>query len=73
MGRLPTLAIGTFAALISLLCLVFFATNAGPQFDTVIINDHVEGGPGDRVVALVVGALSGAVAVVCGIRLRKPD
>lgn len=73
MGRLPTLALGTFATLISLLCLVFFATNAGPQFDTEIMNEHVVGGPSDRFAALVIGALSGAVAVVCGIRLRKPD
>ena len=73
MGRLPTLGTGTFAFLISLLSLVFFATNAGPKFDAVIINDHVVGGPIDRFVALVIGALSGAVAVVCAIRLRRPS
>lgn len=72
MSRLPALAIGTFAFLISLLSPVFFATNAGLQFDTVIIDDHVVGGPSDRFVALVIGTLSGAVAVVCAIRLRRP-
>jgi hypothetical protein len=46
MSRLPTLAIGTFAFLISMLSLVFIVTNTGPQFDTVIINDHVVGGTG---------------------------
>ena len=34
MSRLPTVAIGTFAFLISMLSLVFIATNSGPQFDT---------------------------------------
>lgn len=72
MGRLHTLAIGTFAFLISMVSVVFFATNAGPQFDTVIIDDHVVGGPSDRFVALVIGTLSGAVAVVCAIRPRRP-
>jgi hypothetical protein len=73
MNRLPTLALGTFAFLISIVSLVFFATNAGPQFDTVIINDQVVGGTSDTLAALLIGSLSGAVAVVCAIRLRRPD
>ena len=43
MNRLPTLALGIFAFLISMLSLVFIVTNTGPQFDTVIINDQVYG------------------------------
>jgi hypothetical protein len=72
MGRLPTLAIGTFAFLVSMLSLVFIVTNTG-QFDTVILDDHAVGGTSDRFVALVIGGLCGAVAAVCAIRLRKPD
>lgn len=56
-----------------MLCLVFFVTNTGPQFDTVIINDHVEGGISDKLAAFAIGGLSGAVAVVCALRLRRPD
>ena len=73
MSRLPTLVIGTFAFLISMLSLVFFVTNTGPQFDHVIINDHVVGGTSDRFAAFVIGGLFGAVAVVCAIRLRRPN
>jgi hypothetical protein len=73
MSRLRTLAIGTFAFLISLLSLVFIVTNIGRQFDTVIINDHVVGGTSDKFAAFVIGGLSGAVAVVCAIRLRRTD
>ena len=44
MNRLPEVAIGTVSFLIAMLCLVFIVTYTGPQFDSVIINDHVEGG-----------------------------
>ena len=71
MDRLPTLALGTAAFLIALLSLVFIVTNTGPQFDTVIINDHVVGGTGDKFAAYAIGTLSGAIAVICAIRLRK--
>ena len=71
MSRLPTLAIGTFAFLIAMLSLVFIVTNTGPQFDSVIINDHVVGGTSDKVSAFAIGTLSGAVAVICAIRLRR--
>lgn len=71
MSRLATLSIGAFAFLISMLSLGFIATNAGPQFDTVIINDHVLGGTVDKFVAFVIGALSGPVAVACARRLRR--
>ena len=71
MGKLTTLAIGTPALLIALLCLAFVAMSSGPQFDAVIINDHVVGGTWDRFAAFVIGSLSGAVAVFCGIRLWK--
>jgi len=73
MSRLPTLAVGTVAFLISMLSLVFIVTNTGPQFDTVIINDYVVGGTSDKLAAFAVGGLSGAVAVVCALRLRRPD
>ena len=71
MNRLATLAIGTVAFLIAMLSLVFIVTNTGPQFDTVIINDHVVGGTGDKLSAFVIGSLSGAVAVICATRLRR--
>ena len=70
MNRLPTVAIGTVSFLIAILSLVFIVTNTG-QFDTVIINDHVVGGTGDKLTAYAVGTLSGAVAVICAIRLRR--
>ena len=71
MNRLPTVAVGTVSFLIAMLCLVFIVTNTGPQFDTVIFNDHVEGGTSDKLTAFAVGTLSGAVGVICAIRLRK--
>lgn len=70
MNRLPTVAIGTVSFLIAILSWVFIVTNKG-QFDTVIINDHVVGGTGDKLTAYAVGSLSGAVAVICAIRLRR--
>lgn len=73
MNRLAALGLGTFAFLFSMLCLLFIVTNTGPQFDTVIINDHVVGGTSDRLAAFVIGGLSGAVAVICAIRLRRPE
>ena len=71
MNRFPTVAIATVSFLIAVLCQVFIVTYTGPQFDTVIINDHVEGGTGDKLTAFAVGTLSGAVGVICAIRLRK--
>ena len=71
MNRLSIVAIGTIAFLISMLSLVFIVTNTGSQFDTVIINDHVVGGTSDKLAAYAIGSLSGAVAMICAIRLRK--
>jgi hypothetical protein len=68
-----SVAIGTFAFVIAMLSVVFIVTNTGPQFDAVIVNDHVVGGTGDKLAAFVIGSLSGAVAVICAIRLRKLD
>ena len=73
MNRLPTLAIGTVASLIAMSSLVFIVTNTGPQFDAVIIDDHVVGGTSDRLTAWVIGSVSAAVAVTCAIRLRRLD
>ena len=73
MKRLSTVAIGTVALLIAMLSLVFIVTNTGPQFDTVIINDHVVGGTGDKLAPFAIGSLSGTVAVICAIRLRRHD
>ena len=73
MDRLSAVAIGTGAFVISMVCLVFIVTNTGPQFDTVIINDHVVGGTSDKLVAYAIGTLSGALAVICAIRLRRGD
>ena len=70
------LAVGLPAALIALLCLRFILRYSGPQFDVVIFNDHVIGGTEDQLVAWLLGTLSGAAAVFCGIRiwsmLRSP-
>jgi hypothetical protein len=48
---------------------------SGPQFDVLILNDHVVGGTGDRVAAMAVGTLSGAVALMallkCITRIAK--
>lgn len=70
MNRLSAVAIGTVSFLIAILSLVFIVTNTG-QLDAVIINDHVAGGAGDKLTAFAVGTLSGAVAVICAIRLRR--
>jgi hypothetical protein len=71
MNRFSTVAIGTAAFMIAMLSLLFIVTYTGPQFDTVIINDHVVGGTGDKLTAYAVGTLSGAVALICAIRLRR--
>jgi hypothetical protein len=63
------LAIGVPALLITLLCMSFIMIYSGPQFDVVIINDHVVGGTEDKLVAWVVGSVAGATAVFCGTRL----
>lgn len=72
MNRLSALVVGAPAFLIAMLCLAFIVTNTR-QFDSVIINDHVVGGTSDRFAAFAVGGVSGAVAVACAIRLRRPD
>jgi hypothetical protein len=38
-------------------------TYTGPQFDAVVINDHVVGGTGDRVVAVVWATVFGALGM----------
>ena len=63
------LAVGISAALVALLCLCFIVMYAGPQFDVLIINDHVVGGTEDQLVAWLVGTVAGAAAVFCGIRI----
>ena len=70
MDRLSTVAIGTISFVIAMLSLVFIVSNTG-QFDSVIINDHVVGGTADKLTAFAVGTVSGAVAVICAIRLRR--
>ena len=73
MTRSLTVAIGTAGSLVAVLSLLFIVMNIGPQFDTVIINDHVVGGTGDKLAAFAIGSLAGAVAVICAIRLRRHD
>ena len=70
MNRLTTIAVGTVSFVVAMLSLVFIVTNTG-QFDSVIIDDRVVGGTGDKVTAFAIGTLSGAVAAICAIRLRK--
>ncbi len=60
---LPALALG-------LLCLERFVAYSGPQFDLVVLNGHVLGGPLDRLVLMAVGTLCGAAVVVCVLRSR---
>ena len=71
MNRLPLVAIGTVAFLTSMLSLVFIVTNTGDRFDTVIINGRVAGEAADTITAFTIGILSGAIAVICAIRLRR--
>lgn len=63
LAALPALAVG-------LLCLERFVAHSGPQFDHVVLNDHVFGGPLDRLVLMAVGTLCGAAVVVCVLRIR---
>lgn len=62
-------AVGIPASLITLRCLRFILMYSGPQFDVVIFNDHVVGGTEDKLAAWLLGTLSGAAAVFCGLRI----
>ena len=62
------IVVGIPALMIAMLCGWQLASFSGPQYDIVIFNDHVWGGAADKVTALGVGSLSGAVAVFCGLR-----
>lgn len=62
-GALPALAV-------SLLCLERFVGYSGPQFDHVVLNNHILGRPQDRLVLMALGTLCGAVVVVCVLRIR---
>ena len=59
-GRaLALLLVSVPAFAIALLCTLFIWTYSGPQYDVVILNDHQLGGTFDKVVALIVGTVSG--------------
>lgn len=59
------------ALAVSLLCLERFVDSSGPQFDYAILNEHVLGGPKDRLALIAVGTLCGAAVVVCALRIRS--
>jgi hypothetical protein len=61
---IPSLAI---ACLFSLMV----ASYLGPQFDVVIINDHVIGGTEDRVTWMLVASVFGAVGILCVLRFWR--
>lgn len=65
----PLLAVGIPAMLVTLLCLRFILVYSRPQYDVVIFNDHVVGGTEDKLAAWLLGTLSGAAAMVCGLRI----
>jgi hypothetical protein len=69
LGLLLIVGIPAFA--IALLCALFVWTYTGPQFDIVIVNDHEIGGTFDRVVALVLATLFGAVGIFSALRFHR--
>jgi hypothetical protein len=65
----PFLSRSVFPRRSSHSCLRFILTYSGPQFDVVIFNDHVVGGAEDKLAAWLLGTLSGAAAMFCGLRI----
>jgi hypothetical protein len=62
------IVVGIPASLIAVFCTLLLVSYLGPQFDVVIINDHVIGGTTDQVVVMAVGSVFGAAAVFCALR-----
>lgn len=63
--------VGVPALAVALMCMLFVWTYTGPQFDTVIINDHPIVGTFDHVGALVLGTVSGGVGVFSLLRFYR--
>ena len=63
--------VGVPALAVALMCMLFVWTYSGPQFDTVIINDHTIGGAVERVIALALGTMSGSLGVFSVLRFYR--
>jgi hypothetical protein len=61
-------SIGLPALVIALLCTLQLVSYLGPQFDVVLINDHVIGGTSDQMFLVFVGTVCGAAGLFCGLR-----
>ena len=63
------LVVVVLASVIALVCALYLWTYSGPRFDVVIINDQPIGGALEKLVAFVVGTVSGALAIFAVARL----
>jgi hypothetical protein len=61
-------AIGLPALLIAAACTLALISYLGPQFDVVIMNDHVIGGTSDQLFLIFIGSVLGAIGVFCALR-----
>ena len=61
-------AIGLPALLVAASCTLLLISYLGPQFDVVIMNDHIIGGPSDQLFLIFTGSIFGAVGVFCALR-----
>ena len=61
-------AIGLPALLVAASCTLLLISYLGPQFDVVIMNDHVIGGTSDQLFLIFTGSVFGAVGVFCALR-----
>ena len=61
-------AIGLPALLVAASCTLQLISYLGPQFDVVIMNDHVIGGTSDQLFLIFTGSVCGAVGVFCALR-----
>ena len=62
--------IGMPALAVALLCTLFAVMHTGPQFDVELLDDHVVGGADDRMVALGLATVFGAVGISSLLILR---
>jgi hypothetical protein len=65
------LVVGAPGFAIALLCGLYVWTYTGPQFDIVFINDHQIGGTFERVVAFMLGTVSGAIGIFAVLIFRS--
>jgi hypothetical protein len=64
-------AIGVPALFVAMSCTLQLISYMGPQFDVVIINDHVIGGTSDQLFLIFTGSVFGAVGVFCALRFWR--